>query len=467
MIFTNHKSNRLSFAICIIFLIWSTAVQSQETGIRPYTGNPSYWEFKNRPVLLIGGSDNDNLFQSDNVYAELDKIKAAGGNYIRCTLSCSDPGDEWPFWRSGLRFNLNKFNPEFWKSLDAFFKLTAEREIIVQLEIWDFHDFTAIWDRNPWNPVINNVFTTENTKLKEHYINSQSLKHDFFFSVPKLNNDELLLRYQKMFVDQLLSISFNYNHILYCITNEIFPQYSPEWGWFWARYLKDKAAQAGVTIQVTELYQDEDITQKQHLNAQQHPEIYSFIEASPNSRVVGEKHWERLQKVRAAIVQNPRPVNNVKIYGGSLGGWTGGPEHGIQRFWRNLIGGAASARFHQPPEGIGISDRALAHIKSARMLVNEYNFFTSKPDVDFSMLQERKSDEAFLASNAEKDVVVYFPDGGQVVVDFTNFTGAYTLKWLNLEGANWYSEVEIQGEKIMELTTPFAGEWVAMLKKCR
>lgn len=465
MIFTNHKF--IYFPLTIILLIWSIASYSQEKGIKPYAENPSYWEFESRPILLIGGSNNNNLFQSDDVSAELDKLKAVGGNYIRCTLSCSEAGDEWPFWRAGLRFNLNKFNPEFWKKLDTFFKLTAERGIVVQLEIWDFHDFIDIWERNPWNPAINNVFTTENTRLKEHYPKSGVVKHDFFFSVPMLNNDELLTRYQKMFVDQLLSISLNYNHILYCITNGIFPQYSSEWGWFWAKYLKGKAAQVGVTIQVTELYQDEDVTQKQHLNAQQHPEIYSFIEASPNSRVVGEKHWERLQKVKEGITGNPRPVNNVKIYGGPLGEWTGGPEHGIQRFWRDIIGGAASARFHQPPEGIGISSRALAHIKSARMLTNEYDFFTSKPDINFSMVQERDPDEAYIAFNSNNDVVVYFPDGGQVMVDFINFAGTYTLKWLNLEGANWFSEREVEGGMDIKLTTPFAGGWIALLKKRR
>ena len=464
MIKNNHKIIRVIF-IGFIFLVCSTISRAQDTGIKPYTKNPSYWEYQNRPVLLIGGSDNDNLFQSDDVATKLDKLKAAGGNYIRCTLSCSDPGDEWPFWRAGLRFNLNKFNPEFWKKLDAFFKLTADRGIIVQLEIWDFHDFVDIWERNPWNPAINNVFTVENTNLKERYSKSEAVKHDFFFSVPKLNNDELLLRYQKMFVDQLLAVSFNYNHILYCITNEIFKQYSSEWGWFWAKYLKEKSAQAGVKIQVTELYQEQDITQKQHMDAQQHPEIYSFIEASPNSCIAGEKHWERLQKAREVIVKNPRPVNNVKIYGGPLGSWTGGPEHGIQRFWRNIIGGAASVRFHEVPEGIGISDRALAHIKSAQLLTNEYDFFTSQPDVNFSLLKEREADEAYLASNADRDMVVYFPDGGQIVVDFTRFAGAYILKWLNLEGANWYSEKEIQGGRPQELATPFAGQWIALFKK--
>ncbi len=466
LIIAGGKSFLLKILI-LGFFIGSENVNAQETAIKPYSQNTAYWEYHNQPVLLIGGSDDDNLFQSGDMVAELDKLKAAGGNYIRCTLSCREPGDEWPFWRMGLRFNLNKFNPEFWKKLDQFFKLTAEREIIVQLEVWDFHDFVDIWERNPWNPALNNIFTTENTKLKTEYDASPATRHDFFFSVPKLNNDDLLLKYQEMFVDQLLSISLNYKHILYCITNEIFEQYSPEWGAFWANYIKEKAAKNGVAVQVTEMYRDEDITSGTNLTAQQYPEIYSFIEASTNSLMAGERHWQQLQTVRKLIARNPVPINNVKIYGGQLGEWTGGPEHGVKRFWRNIIGGAASARFHQPPEGIGISARALAHIKSARMLCDEYNFFTSTPDVDFSLLQDWQTDEAYLASNTNKDVVIYFPDGGEVKVNLAAFGGQYRLRWLNLEGSNWYRDEKMEGGKMIRLSTPFPGGWVVLLTKIK
>jgi hypothetical protein len=31
--------------------------------IRPYSKNPWYWEYKGEPIMLIGTSDRDNLWQ--------------------------------------------------------------------------------------------------------------------------------------------------------------------------------------------------------------------------------------------------------------------------------------------------------------------------------------------------------------------------------------------------------------------
>ncbi|WP_194775437.1 hypothetical protein [Pararhodonellum marinum] len=42
--------------------------------LRPYTGNPAYWRYKGQPVLLLGGSKHDNLFQSDSLREHLDDI---------------------------------------------------------------------------------------------------------------------------------------------------------------------------------------------------------------------------------------------------------------------------------------------------------------------------------------------------------------------------------------------------------
>jgi hypothetical protein len=60
--------------------------------------------------------------------------------------------------------------------------------------------------------------------------------------VPALNDDRVLLSYQQRFVDKVLSYSLHCDHVLYCISNEIHPQYPPEWGWYWADYLRKQAS---------------------------------------------------------------------------------------------------------------------------------------------------------------------------------------------------------------------------------
>ncbi|HNY85933.1 MAG TPA: hypothetical protein PKN23_05500, partial [Candidatus Hydrogenedentes bacterium] len=55
--------------------------------LHPWEKNPWYWSYKDKPVLLVGGSDDDNLFQwpEKDLVAQLDRLAAAGGNLIRNT----------------------------------------------------------------------------------------------------------------------------------------------------------------------------------------------------------------------------------------------------------------------------------------------------------------------------------------------------------------------------------------------
>ena len=68
-----------------------------DNSLRPYISNPKYWQYKGQPVLLLGATDNDNLFQSPDMIKQLDLLAKNGGNYIRNTMSSRDSLDVWPF----------------------------------------------------------------------------------------------------------------------------------------------------------------------------------------------------------------------------------------------------------------------------------------------------------------------------------------------------------------------------------
>jgi hypothetical protein len=55
--------------------------------IQPYAGNPGYWQYKGAPVVLLGGTVDDNLFQIPDLEEHLDLLASVGGNYIRNTMS--------------------------------------------------------------------------------------------------------------------------------------------------------------------------------------------------------------------------------------------------------------------------------------------------------------------------------------------------------------------------------------------
>ena len=82
---------------------------------------------------------------------------------------------------------------------------------------------------------------------------------------------------------------------------------------------------------------------------------YSYIDISQNNSQSGQLHWDNFQWARAHTAAQPRPINNVKIYGGPANkGYTATGKQAVRRFWRNIIGGSASSRFHRPDSGIGL-----------------------------------------------------------------------------------------------------------------
>ena len=163
--------------------------------IQPWTNNPYYWTYKGKPVLLLGGSSEDNLFQVPDVAEQLDKLAEAGGNYVRCTMSWRDEGNVMQFKKKGDRYDLNEWNPEFWNRFERFLQETAKRNIIVQIEVWATFDYyQSRWDRNPFNPKNNINYTREESDLPLR-VNSHPLQkgNDFFRSVPKAKNLEIVL----------------------------------------------------------------------------------------------------------------------------------------------------------------------------------------------------------------------------------------------------------------------------------
>lgn len=444
--------------------------QTDSDRIQPYKENPSYWQYKGKPVVLLGGSADDNLFQWPDLEAHLDLMTTVGANYIRNTMSGRDNAgfEIWPYRQleNGL-YDLDRWNEEYWRRFENMLKWTCERDIIVQLEIWAFHDFMTPWPTNPLNPKNNINYTADQTRLRtESYGSYWDAQHDFFYSVPKLHHDKLLLQYQQRFVDKVLSHSLSYPHVLYCMTNEIFTQYSPEWGWYWARYIKERAKQQGVTVYCAEMFQNHDLDHQQHRASFDHPEIYDFVDISQNSRQLNQTHWDKFQWVRKYLSKSPRPVNHTKTYGGPYGWWTDGPNHALERFWRNIIGGAASIRFHRPTSGIGLNQRARAHIRSARLLLAEIDIVSCIPDAESQLLSKRDPDEAYCTRINGEQYVVYFPDGGNVLLDLTNHPGTWQVNWLNIDANEWRTSWKTEVGKKIDLKPPAAGgHSLALIKK--
>ena len=449
---------------CLIIIFGS--LHAQEGAIQPYGKNKRYWEYQGEPILLLGATNDDNLFQIPELEKQLDSLYMAGGNYIRNVMSSrKDYGfEEEPFHQlSSKKYDLNSWNPEYWNRFEQMLKLTEERDIIVQIELWAFHDFNLkTYPVNPWRPLNNINYNTINSTLSNHSKNIGQDRNKFFFTVPILNNDTVALRYQKKFIDKILSYTLKHGHILYCITNEIHPQFSPEWGWYWSAYIKQKAIEKGKKIHTTEMFWQPDFKNEQHLSSMDHPELYDYFEISQNSANSGQMNWDYTQFIRNHISKAPRPVNSVKIYGSDLGPvWSGNNEDAIERFWRNLIGGCASSRFHRPNTGIGFNLQAQASIIAARKMETKVKMWEVEPHVE--LLLNTEPNEVFLNCRPGEKYIIYFTNGGSVSLDLTKYSRNFTLQWIEIDTGGWKNGYEIQGGRTINISAPDKRGWIAIL----
>ena len=447
------------FLFTIIISCNADEVQ-QQSRIQAYAQNPFYWQYKGKPVMLIGASKDDNLFQVPDLKEHLVQMAGTGANYVRNTMSerTVNGYEASAFKKSGNKYDLNLWNEEYWQRFSNLLKWCNERDIIIQIEIWATHDFftTEKWEMNPWNPDQNINYNYENTKLSRKVPEIAKEFHPFFNTVPKVLNDSVILAYQSQFVDKILSYSLSYPNVLYCVTNEVQHAQSQYWSWYWAEYIKEKANEKNLSIYVTEMFWAPDLKDDQHKHSYLHPELCDFFEASQNSAKSGQENWDNLQFIRNKLMEVPKPINSVKIYGktGEVT-WPGTDEEAVDRFWRNILGGCASSRFHRNEKGkygLGWCEESVNSIRAMNVFLEDIHPWEAEPKTE--LLLGRSKNEAYLMAVQDKNYGLYLPGKASVQIDLSGQNSRYEMKWINVKKGSIDSVTSIEGDQRIEISNP-------------
>ena len=454
----------------LMFLVGVTGFNVSADSLKPWSKNPWYWEYQGEPVLLLGGSDDDNLFQwpKDRLIPQLDRILQAGGNVIRNTMSDrNDKGFElYPFKQlpSG-KYDLNQWNVEYWDRFDTMLKETSERRIFVQIEIWDRFDYTDNrgsnrWQLHPYNPKNNVNYDYAESGFSNQYPDHPGAnKQPFFYTTPKQRNNGVVLSFQRKFVSKLLDHSLKFDHVLYCMDNET--KAEPAWGIYWASFVKERAQREGVRVNVTEMWDDWNLKAERHRLTFDNVQLYDFVDVSQNNHNSGRKHWDNFLYVKNYLSNHPRPINTTKTYGATGNKFGHNDQDAIERYWRHLLAGAASARFHRPDSGLGINDKAFACIKSARLVEKAVSFWDLSPAMN--LVQTAEDNDAYAAENAGEAMVIFITGQHRVNVDLKNLPDQFQLTWIDVDQGVQHSGKRIQSEGYLELIPPHKGNWVGVL----
>ena len=154
----------------------------------------------------------------------------------------------------------------------------------------------------------------------------------------------------------------------------------------------------------------------------------------------------------------------MKIYGGERHG--GSVVEATRKLWHNILGGCASARFHRPGPrpglyGVGLSELAQTHLRSARLLTTEFDVFNAGPDN--ALLSERAENEAYCMAEPGRQYAIYFPDGGAVTLDVSAAQGPLEVRWLDINRSAWQEPETVALNRALRLEAPGKGQWAALI----
>ncbi|MDP8246385.1 MAG: hypothetical protein P9L94_20040 [Candidatus Hinthialibacter antarcticus] len=474
---TNRFFTQFASIFCLllasVFVVQADAPsheQREKEAIKPWSENAWYWSYKGEPALLLGGSDEDNLFNNlDMMKDNFEKMKACGANYIRSTLSVRDEGNVYPFEKTNGLFDLDKFNPEYWRRLEASIDQAYQQDAFVQIELWaTFDHYREYWLKHPFNPANNKNISADATAMKPEWdFHPAQKRNPFFFSFPEMNNETLLLKYQKAFVKKALDVALPYPNVLYCMDNET--RAPAGWSLFWGRFVREYAKQKGVTVQVTEMYDNWDIRADEHKPTYMNPDVFSFMEVSQNNWQEGQTHYDRLLWMRNNLANTPggvRPMSNVKVYHRLGGNRPNDPAVGIERWMRNVFAGCASTRFHRPDSGLGLAPEAQTLIRSMRTFLNDFDIFHSEPAP--GVLSECDDNEAYCLAISGKAYALYFPKGGEVNLKLPEPVKSAFVRWLDPNAGQFLSpkSADIKDNAIRLQSPGMEAPWLVLVE-CR
>ena len=477
--------------------------------IRPYSRNPSYWEYQGKATLLFGGSDRDNVFQwagdGTRLTDHLDSLAECGGNYFRCTMSSREytpQGYRWdrlpyPFAKVGGKYDLRQWDDVYWNKLRLFLAETRKRGIIVQLEFWDRWNESGDsrngrfgWFFSPWNPNNNVTYDWSDSPLLKPG------KTDFYNALhyAAVKNDAVLLPLQQRFVEKVIDevIDNGNDHVLFQVDNESgIGDETLEPDPYWARFAREYARSKGIDdifVCSSRRFHRPAPYKATSFQDWDNPEVrvplinpaFNFSDISQNNGTSGQRHYDNLLWYRSKVQEyGARPINHVKCYHFD---WPIGADFSQDRtspsdaeagakFWRAVFAGAASIRFHRDTptrpgglrEGFGLSPEGQRHLRSMREFVAAVHLFTMEPRND--LLSDRADNEAYCLAEPGRQYAVLFTGDSDRCVRITMGTleRPFELRWLDLVTSRWEHKGTLTRRGEYTLKTPRTGQWVAVL----
>lgn len=327
------------------------------------------------------------------------------------------------------KFDLSRFNPDYFNRLRERVRLAGERGIYVSImlfEGWAMQFAPKAWENHPFH--------------KENNING--IDGDMNGDGNGLEIHELALesitRLQEEYVKQVIDTVNNFDHVLYEISNENHPP-STEWQYHMINY----------------------IHRYEQTKDKQHPVGMTFQYKGGSNRTLFESPADWISpNDEGGYRDNPPGSDGAKVVISDTDHlWgIGGNQAWV---WKSFCRGLYPI-FMDPYDGLVLGkpfdpqwDPIRKSMGMTRQLANRLDITTMTPQNDVAST-------GYCLAEAGTKYVMYLPRGNEVTVDLENVSGSFSVRWLDPSTMTRERGGRVDGGAKHTLKSPF-GEKDAVL----
>lgn len=221
-------ARRQSLTLLVLVFAWvgRAAPPQATTPIALDAQNPHYFSFRGQTTALVtSGEHYGAVLNADFDYsrylealaeAKLNYARIFGGSYVEVPSKSfgilhNDLAPQagrfvspWAQAGDGGKFDLDRWNPEFFRRYRGFLAKAAQRGIVVEVTLFSSYYADQQWEISPLNPA-NNVNRLQPVTWKK---------------AQTLENGALLLRYQGQYVRKLVREAADFDNVIFEIQNE-------------------------------------------------------------------------------------------------------------------------------------------------------------------------------------------------------------------------------------------------------
>ncbi len=459
------KNQNLLICLFVFVILSFGCTPKQNNALRVSKVNPRYFtDNSGKAIYLTGSHTWNNLVEMTetegenafNYEAYLKFLQSYNHNFFRLwkwdMVNWNTAGNKennsrnlkiypQPWLRTGpekaldgkLKFDLTKFNPEYFERLKARVEAAGKRNIYVSVmlfEGWGLQFSPESFQNHPFHPS-NNI----NKTLPKSFPDSLRLE------IYELKHENIT-RLQEVYVREVIKTVSGFDNVLYEISNENHPA-SKDWQYHMIRYVKQVEQEMGKS----------------------HPVGMTFQYKGGKNTLLFDSPADWISPNPEGGYRDNPPVNTgVKIILADtdhLGGIWGTR----QWVWKSFLRGI-NPIFMDPYDGKILEKGAgSVWVEEVRVAMGHTLQFAEKMDLINMTPSSALSSSGFCLAKEGKEYLVYISEGKDVKINLTSVSGEYTVEWFNPADGTISKGKMVSGNHEISLVSPFGtNEAVVYLK---